>query len=163
MQEDISPEMWMNGVKAESAILRKDWPEVSRFCGLVLGSPPIDREFEAATESIYPVWAPSDRIMVSIRHGGVDLRLFEVDPNGAQIREAAEFEPGDTEPIWTPDGSKVEFGRDGALAVTDITTSQVRLLRTESIAIQWAISPDNQSIAYAAQETGSVLASVMHC
>ncbi len=66
------------------------------------------------------------------------------------------FQPGDTEPIWTPDGRAVVFGRDGGLAVMDTSTSQTRLIPTEGTAIQWAIAPDGESVAYAAQETGSV-------
>jgi len=107
-------------------------------------------------DSIYPVWSPSDRIMVSIRRGGGDSRLFEVDPDGAQAQQAAVFQPGDSEPVWTPDGSRAVFGRDGTLAVMDAATSQVRVIPTESTPIQWAIAPDGQSVAYAAQETGSV-------
>ena len=52
-------------------------------------------------DSIYPVWSPFDKIMISIRRGTADLRLFEVDPTGQGLREAAMFEPGDSEPVWT--------------------------------------------------------------
>jgi Tol biopolymer transport system component len=107
-------------------------------------------------ESIYPVWAPSDRIMVSTCRGDKDLRLFEIDPDGGQLREATTFQPGDSEPVWTPDGRWVVFGRDGGLAVMDTGTAQTRLVPTKGTAIQWAIAPDGQSVAYAAQETGSV-------
>lgn len=107
-------------------------------------------------DSIYPVWAPSDRIMFSIRRGNADLRLFEVDPSGQGLRESATFQPGDSEPIWTPDGRKVVFGRDDGLAVMDTGTSQTRVIPTEGTPIQWAIAPDGESVAYAAQETGSV-------
>lgn len=107
-------------------------------------------------ESIYPVWASSDRIMISIRRDSSDLRLFEVAPNGEQLRVAAMFEPGDSEPIWTPDGSKVVCGRDGGLAVMDTGTRQAKVISTAGSAIQWAISPDGHSVAYAAQENGSV-------
>ncbi len=107
-------------------------------------------------ESIYPVWAPSDRIMISVRRGNPELRLFEVDSNGEQFREAAMFQPGDSEPSWTPDGRKVVFGRDGGLAVMDMGSSQIQAIPTAGTPIQWAIAPDGESVAYAAQETGSV-------
>ncbi len=107
-------------------------------------------------DSIYPVWSPTDKILVSIRQENSDLQLFEVDPSTGQLRKAALFEPGDSEPIWTPDGRKVVFGRDGGLAVMDPATGQTKVIPTQGSAIQWAISPDGESVAYAAQETGSV-------
>ena len=107
-------------------------------------------------DSIYPVWSPTDEILVSIRQGNSELRLFEVDTYTGQFREAALFEPGDSEPIWTPDGRRVVFGRDGGLAVMDTGTSQTKVIPTKGTAIQWAIAPDGGSVAYAAQETGSV-------
>lgn len=85
-------------------------------------------------DSIYPVWAPSDRIMFSLRRGNADLRLFEVDPGGQGLGEAAILQPGDSEPIWTPDGRRVVFGRDGGLAVMDTGTSQTRVIPTEGTA-----------------------------
>lgn len=109
-----------------------------------------------ADDSIYPVWAPFDRIMISVRRGNADLRLFEVDSNGAHFREAVMFQPGDSEPIWTPDGRKAVFGRDGGLAIMDMGSSQIRAIPTTGTAIQWAIAPDGGTVAYAAQETGSV-------
>ena len=107
-------------------------------------------------DSVYPTWSPSDRIMFSTRPGEGELRLFEVDANGAQFRQAARFEPGDSEPVWTPDGSRVVFGRDGGLGVADTASGQTQVIRTKGTAIQWAIAPDGQSVGYAAQETGSV-------
>ena len=107
-------------------------------------------------DSIYAVWSPTDKILVSIRQGNSDLRLFEVDPYTGQLREAPLFEPGDSEPIWTPDGRRVVFGRDGVLTVMDTGTSQTKVIPTKGTAIQWAIAPDGESVAYAAQETGSV-------
>jgi len=94
--------------------------------------------------------------MFSTRPGEGELRLFEVDANGAQFRQAARFEPGDSEPVWTPDGSRVVFGRDGGLGVADTASGQTQVIRTKGTAIQWAIAPDGQSVGYAAQETGSV-------
>ena len=87
-------------------------------------------------DSIYPVWASSDRIMFSIRRGNSDLRLFEVDPYKGQLRESALFEPGDSEPIWTPDGRRAVFGRDAGIAVRDTGTSQTRVIPTKRTAIQ---------------------------
>lgn len=107
-------------------------------------------------DSIYPVWSPSDSVLVSMRHANQDLRLFEIDPNTGQLREAASFQPGDSEPIWTVDGRTAVFGREGGLAVMDTETSKIKTILTKGTAIQWAIAPDGGSVAYAAQETGSV-------
>ena len=107
-------------------------------------------------DSIYPVWSPTDKILVSIQQGNSDSRLFEVDPYKGQLRESALFEPGDSEPIWTPDGRRAVFGRDAGIAVRDTGTSQTRVIPTTGTAIQWAIAPDSESVAYAAQEPAFV-------
>jgi Tol biopolymer transport system component len=107
-------------------------------------------------DAIYPVWAPSDRIMFTMSRDDAGPRLFEVDSSGKQFRQAPLFEPGDSEPVWTPDGKRVVFGRNGGLGVADTGTGKTHMINTEGTAIQWAISPDGESVAYAAQETGSV-------
>jgi Tol biopolymer transport system component len=38
----------------------------------------------------------------------------------------------------------------------DMSTSHANVVPTEGTPIQWAIAPDGESVAYAAQETGSV-------
>ena len=109
-----------------------------------------------ADDCIYPVWSPSNRILVSLRQGGEELRLFEVDPQTGQSQLAPLFEPGDSEPVWTPDGSRAVFGRGNGLAVMDVGTAQVTEIPTKGTPVQWAIAPDGQRVAYAAQETGTV-------
>lgn len=107
-------------------------------------------------DSIYPVWSPFNKILISISQGNMDSRLVEVDPATGGSREAATFEPGDTEPIWTPDGKRVVFGRHGGIAIADTATGQTQEINPKGTPIQWAIAPDGGSVAYAAQETGSV-------
>lgn len=89
-------------------------------------------------DAVYPVWSPSDWIMYSCRTGDGNLRLVEVDPCSAQIREANGFEPGDSEPIWTPDGRTVVFGREGGVGITD-ASGQTQVIRTKGTAVQWAV------------------------
>jgi len=103
---------------------------------------------------VYPVWSPFDKILISTQWDGGDLRLFEVDPNSQRVCEAAGFAGGDVEPVWTQDGTRVVFGRDGDLGVTDTASGQTQIVPTKGTAIQWAIAPDGRSVAYAAAEGG---------
>ncbi len=107
-------------------------------------------------DCIYPVWSPADKILISIPQGNSDLRLFEVDTHTGQLKKAALFEPGDSEPIWTPDGRRVVFGRDSGLAVMEAASGQTKVIPTKGTAIQWAIAPDGERLAYAAQEAGHI-------
>ena len=105
-------------------------------------------------DQIYPVWAPSNKIMFSLYGGESAPRLFEVDPGGQGLRPCAGFELGDSEPMWTPDGNRVVFGRGGGLVVRDEGDGQSRMISMRrAAAIQWAIAPDGQRVAYACQQT----------
>jgi len=105
-------------------------------------------------DQIYPVWSPSNKIMFSLYSGEAVPRLFQVDPDGQGLQECAGFEPGDSEPMWTSDGTKVVFGRDGGLVVRDEGGGQSRVIsRRKAAAIQWAIAPDGQKVVYTCQGT----------
>ena len=106
-------------------------------------------------DQIYPVWAPSDKIMFTLYSGATSPRLFQVDPNGQQLQECDVFRPGDSEPIWTSDGSRVVFGRGGALVVMDTGHGHETSIRPKPAAIQWAIAPDGQKVAYTCQGSGN--------
>jgi Tol biopolymer transport system component len=107
-------------------------------------------------DEVYPVWSHSNKLMFSLPGEATCRRLFEVDPNGQSLKESAVFAPGDNEPIWTHDGGKVVFGQDNGLVVMDADGGRKQVIRCEGVPIQWAIAPDGESVAYAAQETGSV-------
>jgi Tol biopolymer transport system component len=95
--------------------------------------------------------------MFSLYGGAPAPQLFQVDPNGQGLQQCTIFEPGDSEPMWTYDGSRVVFSRDGGLVVRDEESGQAKVIRPNAPApaIQWAIAPDGQRVAYACQETGS--------
>lgn len=65
------------------------------------------------------------------------------------------FHPGDGEPVWTNDGTRVVFGRNGALVVMDADGGHVTSIRPKPAAIQWAIAPDGQKVAYSCQGGGN--------
>lgn len=105
-------------------------------------------------DQIYPVWGASNKIMFSLYNEGAVPRLFEVGPDGQGLRECVGFEPGDSEPMWTPDGSKVVFGRDGGLVIRDESGGHTHLISMQrGAAIQWDIAPDGQRVVYTGQQT----------
>ncbi len=79
-------------------------------------------------DQIYPVWGPSNKIIFSLYNGGGVPRLFEVGSDGKDLRECVGFDPGDSEPMWTADGGRVVFGRDGGLVVRDEGGGQMHII-----------------------------------
>jgi Tol biopolymer transport system component len=109
----------------------------------------------SSDDEIYPMWTPANKIVFSQYGESGGARLFEVDLVGPRLRPCALFEPGDTEPVWSYDGSKVVVGRDGGIVVMNADGSDPEVIRCERQPIQWAISPDQQNVAYTCQESGS--------
>lgn len=113
------------------------------------------RPLFSSEDEIYPMWAPTNKIIFNQYSKSGGLRLFEVDPADPQLRPCSPFELGDTEPVWSYDGSKVAVGRDGGIVVMNADGSEPKIIRGERQPIQWAISPDQQSVAYTCQEVSS--------
>lgn len=109
----------------------------------------------SSEDEIYPMWSPANKIVFSQRGGSGGPRLFEVDPSNPRLRPSAPFEPGDTEPVWGYDGSKVVVGRDGGIVVMNADGGDPEMIRCERQPTQWALSPDHQNVAYTCQEAGS--------
>jgi Tol biopolymer transport system component len=113
------------------------------------------RPLLSSEDEIYPVWMPANKIVFS-QYGELGgPKLFEVDAADPQLRPCALFEPGDTGPVWSYDGSKVVVGRDGGIVVMDADGNYSEVIRCERQPIQWAISPDQHNVAYTCQESGS--------
>jgi Tol biopolymer transport system component len=95
------------------------------------------KELLKSESEIYPVWSPSNKIIFRQYGESGSARLFEVDPDGKSLQPCSTFKPGDDEPVWTFDAGKVVCG-----------SNDRRILRSPRGAIQWAISPDGQSVVY---------------
>jgi Tol biopolymer transport system component len=74
-------------------------------------------------------------------------RFFEVDPDGKSLQPCSTFKPGD-EPVWTLDAVKVVCGSNEGMVVMKSDGTDRRILRSPRGAIQWAISPDGESVVY---------------
>lgn len=102
-------------------------------------------------DAIYPTWSPNNAIVFSQYGGSSEPRLYEVDPDGKNFQPCKLFEPGDSEPSWTPDGTKVAFIRDGEIILMNSDGSSSERIPTRG-AIQLAISPDGQKLAYSSSQ-----------
>lgn len=98
-------------------------------------------------DAIYPVWSPYNTIVFDQYSNSGGSRLYEVHPDGQNVQPCKLFEPGDSEPVWTPDGSKVAFIRDGEIILMNSDGSSPERVPSRG-AIQLAISPDGQTLAY---------------
>jgi|GEM_PF-3723938 len=94
---------------------------------------------------IYPNWSPAHKIVFTDSSGS---RLIEVDEDGRNKNYSPTFQPGDIEPVWTYDGSKVVCGSNDGIVVMNADGSDRKTLRSPQAAIQWAISPDGESVVY---------------
>jgi Tol biopolymer transport system component len=106
-------------------------------------------------DEIYPMWTPANKIVFNQYGKSGGPRLFEVDPANPQLRPCPLFEPGDTEPVWTYDGRKVAFGRNGGIVVMNADGSEPEAFRGNRPPIQWALSPDGHNVAYTCQEVSN--------
>ena len=107
-------------------------------------------------DDIYPIWAPSNKII--FRQFGVPggPRLFEVNPDGKGFEPCAIFEPGDDDPAWMFDGSKVAFVGNEGLTVMNGDGSGRKIIRSARGPLQCALSPDGLSVVYStSRETRS--------
>ena len=71
-----------------------------------------------------------------------------MDPDGKSLRPCAMFQPGDDEPVWSFDGSQLVCGSDEGMTVMKADGSARRVVSSPQGAIQWAMSPDGQSVVY---------------
>jgi Tol biopolymer transport system component len=97
---------------------------------------------------IYPVWSPSNRIIFRQYGESSASRLFEVDSDGKSLQPCSIFQPGDDEPVWTFHGSQLVCGSNDGMLVMKADGSARRVVRSARGAIQWALSPDGQSVVY---------------
>jgi Tol biopolymer transport system component len=74
-----------------------------------------------------------------------------VSPDGKRFQSCELFEPGDSDPAWASDGSKVGFIRDGQIVVMNPDGTNPELIDCRG-AIQLALSPDGQKLAYSSSQ-----------
>lgn len=98
-------------------------------------------------DAIYPAWSPYNTIVFNQYGGSGGPQLYEVSPDGQNLQPCRIFEAGDSEPVWTPDASKVALIRNGEIIVMNSDGTSLERISSRG-AIQLAISPDGQKLAY---------------
>jgi Tol biopolymer transport system component len=81
------------------------------------------------------------------KYDGGGSQLYEVAPDGTGLQPCSIFQPGDTDPAWTHDGSKVAVVRGGEIVVMNSQGSNQERIKSRG-AIQLAFSPDGEKLAY---------------
>ena len=104
---------------------------------------------------IYPAWSPSNKIIFRQYEQSGASRLFEVDPNGKSCQPCSIFHHGDDEPVLAFGTSKLVCGSNDGMVVMETDGSDRRILRSPRGAIQWALSPDGQSVVYSSSRESS--------
>jgi Tol biopolymer transport system component len=102
-------------------------------------------------DAIYPVWSPCNKILFN-QYSDLHLpQIYEVSPDGKRFQSCELFEPGDSDPAWASDGSKVGFIRDGQIVVMNPDGTNPELIDCRG-AIQLALSADGQKLAYSSSQ-----------
>lgn len=95
----------------------------------------------------YPVWAPSNEIIFH-REDISPAKLFIMDQDGNNQKECNLFQTGDQEPVWSRDGSKIVFIRDGGICVVSADGANLNEIPGASHVVEVSWSPDGQTIVY---------------
>ena len=82
-----------------------------------------------------------------------DNALHMVNPDGTCLQRRAPAGAFDQDPAWSPDGTKLAFGRGADITVMDADGANVRRLTTSGADKAPAWSPDGRRIAFSRQSS----------
>jgi Tol biopolymer transport system component len=143
---DATPASWSPNSKQLTYSLWLWQEKTYQLCVVDIGTTQW-RHILYTEDAIYPTWSPYNTIVFNQYGSSGGPRLYEVDPDGQNLQPCKLFEPGDSEPAWTPDARKVAFIRDGEIKVMNSDGTSPEQVDSRG-AIQLAISPDGQKLAY---------------
>jgi Tol biopolymer transport system component len=85
-----------------------------------------------------------------------DLEIYKMRPDGSNLKQVTHNTTNDTNPTWSPDGTKIAFERLDKIFVKDMTNGRVvRLTDNAGISsFQPAWSPDGTRIAFVSSRDG---------
>ena len=97
-------------------------------------------------------------------HRTTNSDLFSVPTAGGEVKNLTADNPaGDGDPVWSPDGRTIAYGRDvkadgwpdyTRLALLDVQSGRTRVLTEgwEASASSWAWSPDSRRLVFSAEQ-----------
>jgi Tol biopolymer transport system component len=105
-----------------------------------------------------PQWSPDGRsLLVSGKDANARDGIFQVDAQTGQVTPLVRSAGLSAMALWSPDGQKIYFNRDGAFVERNLATGTERLLSRDTGERYGTLSPDGQSLVVAHQDaaTGS--------
>jgi Tol biopolymer transport system component len=88
----------------------------------------------------------AERIAFASNRGGFDWNVWVMNADGTGATNLTPRAGFDSEPAWSPDGTKIAFARDNGIAVMNSDGSNVQLLVSYGFFPAW--SPDGSKIAF---------------
>jgi Tol biopolymer transport system component len=102
---------------------------------------------------------------IAFSRGGPNGGIYEMNPDGTGVTRVT-FQEGDTDPAWSPDGSKVAFDRfqkgNEGIYVMNADGAQVVRLTSDNTGSDPAWSPDGTRIAFQLEAHGNADIYVMN-
>ncbi|MFH1008392.1 MAG: hypothetical protein V1800_12965 [Candidatus Latescibacterota bacterium] len=147
----------------EATVVTNTYLEQKR---LTVGSKPLKGiktytlSFEVPTDK--PMTAQGTIVFSSDRDGARNWEIYTIGADGSGLKNLTRTEGSDTEPVWSPDGTKIAFvtDRDGItnreIYVMDADGSnQIRLTKDDTSNRTPVWSPDGTKICFSSQRTGT--------
>ena len=113
-------------------------------------------------ENVTPVWSPNfDRIaFATTRDGGEDYEISTMDAFGGNVQQHTSNDTWDSNPDWSPTGTKLAFQRFGDAGAFDIwvldliSGAETQLTNDPALDTAPAWSPDGTKIAFQSNRDG---------
>jgi len=99
----------------------------------------------------YPVCILSNEI-IFFKEDLSPQKIFIMDSEGQNQREFNIFFEGDKEPMWSRDGSKIVFIRNGNICMMNSDGTNLQTIQIKEGAIEVSWSPDAQKITYSSRK-----------
>ena len=130
---------------------------------MILSVSPVTLPLAAATKGSYP--GVNGKIVFEAVPGGEqDSEIYVMNPDGSGITRLTSNGVWDSDPCWSPDGSKIVYSSGDAIWVMNFDGSNPKKLTTPSednYDVDPAWSPDGNKIAFIRNYVGGQLSSII--